>query len=254
MNENEEELFLEEEDAPASISFVVEDFEGPLDLLLKLITEKKMDIKTVKLADITEQYLQSVRDLQLDMENASSFLTMASWLLEIKSRSLLPNENPTEEEDDPETRLKLQLEEYMLFKEASEKLQLVENVDRFYKQPDKNVGDPRIILNDFNLNAMLDAFALILSRAVESETPPEPKQIQKDRWTVAEKVGMLKTILQENHEINFFSLFDDNYSKLEKITVFLAILELLKMQLVTVEQTDRYEDIKIVSRSNTNED
>ena len=139
-------------------------------------------------------------------------------------------------------------------KKRQKKLQLIENVDRFYKVPDKSVGDPRIILNDFNLNSMLDAFALILSRAVENDTPQEPKQIQKDRWTVAEKVNMLKTILQENHEINFFSLFDNNYSKLEIITVFLAILELLKMQLITVEQSDRYEDIKIVSRSDTNED
>lgn len=253
VNEYEEELILED-DVSTDISFVVEDFEGPLDLLLKLISEKKMDIKTVKLGEITEQYLQSVKDMQLNMENAASFLTMASWLLEIKSRSLIPNENQFDEEDDPEERLKLQLEEYMLFKEASEKLQLIENVDRFYKVPDKSVGDPRIILNDFNLNSMLDAFALILSRAVENDTPQEPKQIQKDRWTVAEKVNMLKTILQENHEINFFSLFDNNYSKLEIITVFLAILELLKMQLITVEQSDRYEDIKIVSRSDTNED
>ena len=76
------------------------------------------------------------------------------------------------------------------------------------------------------------------------ENPPE-KKINRDRWTVAEKIAFLTNVLKENKEINFFSLFDDTYSKMEIITVFLAILEMLKFQKIEVVQADRYADIKI---------
>ena len=229
------------------IKYKLSSFEGPLDLLLHLIKEKKMDIMEVKLADITDQYIQYINTLkELNMDLATEFLIVASTLIEIKSRSLIPVEEvAVEDEEDPELKLKLQLQEYQLFKEASEGLKEIENVERFYKAPDKSVGDPRIVFNQFNLDKMLDAFARILMKAQDKEAPPPPKQIKKDRWTVAEKIAFIKTCLVENKEINFFNLFDDSYSKLEIINVFLAILELLKFQYAEVVQTAKYEDITI---------
>ena len=192
---------------------------------------------------------------KLDMEEATEFLNIASILIEIKSRSLLPEEEINNEEENPEDELKFKLqcrEEYLLLKEASGNLQMYENVDRLYKQPDKNVGDARIVFNQFNLEKLLDAFAFILMKTKDKENPQE-KKINRDRWTVAEKIAFLTNVLKENKEINFFSLFDDTYSKMEVITVFMAILELLKFQKIEVVQTERYGDITIRRKEEINE-
>ena len=123
-------------------------------------------------------------------------------------------------------------------------MQEQENVARLYKQPDKNVGDARIVFNQFNLDKLLDAFAFILMRTKDKENPQE-KKISRDRWTVQDKIQFLTNILKDTEEINFFSLFDDTYSKMEIITVFMAILEMLKFQKIEVVQAERYADIKI---------
>lgn len=229
------------------MKFSFEGFEGPLDLLLELIAQRNIEIKDVKLAEITDQFVQYVDNMEeLDMEEATAFLDMASRLLLIKSKSLIPVEQEIEEEEemDDETRLKIQLQEYQLFKEAGGTLQQQENVDRFYKQPDKNVGDARIVFNQFNLEKLLDAFAFILMRTKDKENPQE-KKISRDRWTVQDKMQFLSNILKDTEEINFFSLFDETYSKMEIITVFMAILEMLKFQKIEVVQAERYADIKI---------
>ena len=238
---------IENLESSSTLTFSFEGFEGPLDVLLHLISENNMDIKTVKLAAITDQYLHYVENMDtLDMDDATAFLDMASRLLLIKSKSLLPVEQEEEEveEMDDETRLRIQLQEYQLFKEAGGTLQQQENVDRLYKQPDKNVGDARIVFNQFNLEKLLDAFAFILMRTKDKENPQE-KKISRDRWTVQDKMQFLSNILKDTEEINFFSLFDETYSKMEIITVFMAILEMLKFQKIEVVQAERYADIKI---------
>lgn len=146
------------------LTFKLDGFEGPLDLLLHLIKESNMSIMEVQISSITDQYMKYMENInELDMEEATAFLDMTSRLLEIKSRSLLPVETSEDdiEEIDPELQLKMQLQEYQLFKEAGGNLSKIENVDRFYKQPDKSVGDTRIVFNQFNLDKLLDAFAFI---------------------------------------------------------------------------------------------
>ncbi len=241
------------------LKFKLDEFFGPLDLLLQLIKDSKMSIQEIKLAEITEQFLEYISTMQqYDMENVADFLVVASKLLEIKSNSLLPVEKTDTDEDDdyidPEVELKMQLEEYQLFKDAVQNLQPLENVDRFYKAPDKSSQDIRIVFNDFNYDKLLDAFAKVLSRAVDKENDLEPKKINKDRWTVAEKIAIIKSLLEENDELNFFSLFEDEYSKSEKITVFMSILELLKFQYITVIQNERYGDIILKKRKEETND
>lgn len=243
------------EQQTSQLQFKLDGFEGPLDLLLHLIKESNLSIKEVKIAEITDQYLKYMEGInELDMDEATEFLDMTSRLLEIKSKSLLPVEQIDEEEDviDEETLLKMQLEEYQLFKEAGGNLQKFENVNRFYKQPDKKVGDARIIFNQFNLDKLLDAFAFLLMKTKDRDNPQE-KKIKRDRWTVAEKIAFLTSVLKENDEINFFSLFDDTYSKMEIITVFMAILEMLKFQKIEVVQAEKYADIKIKRKDVTDE-
>ena len=129
----------------------------------------------------------------------------------------------------------------------------IENVNRLYKMPDKSVGDTRIVFNQFNLDKLLDAFAFILMRTKNREEPQE-KKISRDRWTVADKMNFLSNILKDSPEINFFSLFDDTYSRSEIITVFMAILELLKFQKIEVIQSERYSDILIKRKEENNDD
>ncbi len=244
-----------DEESSSHLTFRLEGFEGPLDLLLHLIKESNMSIMEVKLSEITDQYMKYMENItELDMEEATAFLDIASKLLEIKSRKLLPVEETEEESEeiDPETQLRMQIQEYELFKNAGGDLQKIENVDRLYKQPDKSVGDTRIVFNQFNLDKLLDAFAFILMRTKDKENPQE-KKINRDRWTVADKISFLTNVLKDNKEINFFSLFDDTYSKLEVITVFMAILELLKFQKIEVVQTERYADILIKRREEIDE-
>jgi segregation and condensation protein A len=202
----------------------------------------------VSLAEITDQYLAYINTLkENDMDVATEFLVVAAKLMAIKSYKMLPVEQVEEDEDfvDPEVEFKLHLAEYEIFKEAGQTLHDIENVDRFYKAPDKSVGDARIVFNQFNLDKMLDAFARIMLRVEDKENPAPEKKINRDRWTVAEKLSFLKGVLRENSEISFYSLFDDNYSKLEIITVFLAVLELLKFQYAEVIQTEDSDDIII---------
>ncbi len=249
---------MEEEEIELSskLHFVLDGFDGPLDLLLQLIKERNISIDDVKMSEITGQYLEYMQGVeQLDMEDATAFLDMASRLLLMKSKTLLPKDEITtedEEEIDDETLLKMQLKEYELFKEAGGKLHDIENVDRLYKQPDKSVGDVRVVFNQFNLDKMLDAFAFILMRTKNREEPQE-KKINRDRWTVADKINFLTNILKDTPEINFFSLFDETYSRGEVITVFMAILELLKFQKIEVVQTERYADITIKRKDNADE-
>ena len=238
-------------DSDGALKYKLQDFEGPLDLLLHLIKEKKKDIMEVSLSEITDQYLAYIQTLKdNDMEVATDFLVVATKLMAIKSYKMLPVEQIEEDTDemDPEIAFKLNLKEYELFKEAGQNLHDIENVDRFYKAPDKSVGDSRIVFNQFNLDKMLDAFARILIRVEEKENPAPEKKINRDRWTVAEKLSFLKGVLRENKEISFYSLFDDNYSKLEVITVFLAVLELLKFQYAEVIQNEDSNEIIIKAK------
>ena len=119
--------------------FKLDNFEGPLDLLLHLIKDAKLDIMSVKLADITEQYLQYMQDIDnIDMDRASEFITVAATLLEIKSKHLLPvevEEDP--EEEDSETLLLRRLKEYELFKSTGQRLREIEDINKLYRAPGK---------------------------------------------------------------------------------------------------------------------
>lgn len=227
----------------------LENFEGPLDLLLQIIKENKMDIETVKLADITEQYLDYIKDIDvLDMENASEFITIAATLIEIKSKSLLPKD-PVEipEEEDPEKQLIARLKELKLFKEASQQLQTIENVDRLYKEPDKLANNVRVILKDMILDNLLDAFALMMAKTEKKAIIEEPKTISKDRFTVAEKIISIKNAVREKRIVKFSELFEEDQTKSELVNIFLALLELLKMQFVKAQQSEIFGEIDIIA-------
>ena len=232
-------------------------FEGPLDLLLHLIKEAKIEIKDIFVSQVTEQFLAYINGVSvLDVDKASEYLNMAATLLEIKSKSLLPKIEMLEDNaEDAEQALIRQLEEYKLFKEASEKLKQQENVLRFYKEPDKTVGEVKIVYSDFNLEGLINAFSKLLMR-VEDKTRQENilKEIPKEVFTVKDKVDEIRTVLLERKSASFFEMFSANYTKNELITTFQAMLELLKLQYITVEQNGMFEDITLTLRDDRNEE
>ncbi len=231
--------------------FKLDNFEGPLDLLLHLIKGAKMDIMDVKLSEITEQYMEYMKDLSdIDMDRASEFIIVAATLLEIKSKHLLPVETENEEieEEDSEALLLRRLKEYELFKQVGQDLKQIEDINKFYRKPGEETEKVKIIIKDMVLDKLLDAFANLLAREkLRKEDKPEPKKIIKDRFTVAEKVVSIRNYSREHKNYVFEDLFTPDMTKSEMINVFLALLDLLKLQVVRVEQASNFEQIHIIS-------
>ena len=235
----------------------LDNFEGPLDLLLHLIKEAKIEIKDIFVSQVTEQFLTYMDSLKfIDVDKASEYLNMAATLLEIKSKSVLPKiEEFNIDVEDPEQAFIRKLEEYKLFKEASEKLKTQENVSRFYKEPDKSVGDVKIVYNDFNLEGLISAFSKLLMRVDDKKRQEKIlKEIPKEVFTVKDKVEHIRGLLLERKSMSFFETFASYYTKNELITTFQAMLELLKLQYITVEQNGVFEDITITLREDRNEE
>ena len=233
-----------------NVRFKLENFEGPLDLLLHLIKDAKLDIMTVKLADITEQYLEYMKDIDsIDMDRASEFIIVAATLIEIKSKHLLPVEvEDDEEEVDSEALLLQRLKEYELFKETGAKLREIEDINKLYRKPGKETEKVKIILKDMVLDKLLDAFANLLARAeARGKDKEEPKKIIKDRFSVADKIISIRNYSREHKRFPFEELFTNDMTKSEMINVFLALLELLKLQTIRVEQIGRFEQINVIS-------
>jgi len=231
--------------------FHFQDQDGPLDVLWKLVKSTKLDIKDIKLADITEQYLDYVRALNdIDMESMSWFIREAATLLEIKSKSLLPKEEVEETDElDEEELYKRRMEIYRIFKETSVELGTLENVDRFYKEPEKSASDYRIVLKNMTMQGLVEAFSKLLVRIDERERPIiMERKITKDRFTVKERIATLENWLETKNHFKFNEMFVGEFTRGEIINTFLAVLELLKMQVATIIQNDVFGDIDIQKR------
>lgn len=229
------------------LSFKLENFSGPLDLLLALIRKSKLEIEDIEISKLTEQYLEVMKDISaVDMEIASEFIEYAAILIEIKSKKLLPKVNEQEEDpEDSEYMLKLRLREYQMFKEANEKLKELESNDKFYKQPEKEANKVRVVIKDMNLDLLLDAFVGIMHKVKKVEKSKESKEIAKELFTVEQKISTIKDCMISREKLKFSELFLDSSSKEEVITTFMALLELIKMQFIRVTQDDIFTDIQI---------
>ena len=226
----------------------LENFDGPLDLLLYLVKQSEIEIKDIFVSQVTDQFLAYLNDIEdLDVEKASEYLSMAATLLEIKSRALLPQ---VEFEDvaviDPEQALIRRLEEYKMFKEEAQKLKSMENVDRFYKEPDDNAYDVRVVYKDFNLEGLIKAFVNVMTKAdIRESVRTARKEIPKEVFTVKDKIAYIRNVLSDKESCSFYELFSPNCTRGELITTFQAMLELLKLQYLLCEQNDVYGDITI---------
>ena len=234
--------------ASNNVKIKITDFDGPLDLLLHLIREQKLDIKTVKLAQVTSQYLAFLNDLEnLDLDLASEFIEVGATLIEIKGRNILPKEQDIlENPEDAEQRLLAQIEEYKLLKEASEKLKPLENVDRYYKEPVALKTTYKYVLDNLSIDGLIEAFQKVLFKVERKAAPVREAQIKLDRFTVADKIKEVRVLLNYCDTVRFSELFQDDFTRGEVINTFLALLELLKHQEIRVMQEHTFDDIIMI--------
>lgn len=225
-------------------------FDGPLDLLLTLISNAKLDIQDIFVSEITEQYLESMKLVdELDMDSASEFLQMAATLLEIKSRAMLPKPPKPEEEGalSPEEELIRQLTEYKQFKEISARMHQLEEDARslLTKLPEEYpLPPPNIEITGLTLERLAKAFQKVLARAEAKEQSENmaSREIRRDSFTIAGCMAVISRRLRRG-SLRFMELFDENLTREEVITMFLAVLELAKLNRVHVEQANAYEEI-----------
>jgi segregation and condensation protein A len=234
----------------------IAEFEGPLDLLLHLIREQKLDIKTMRLADITGQYLEYLEDIHtLDLDLAAEFIEVAATLIEIKARGILPKPTQQTDPEEDERRILKQLEEYKILKDAAAELKKTENIDRFYKDPAELKPEYKFILDNLSLDALTAAFQKIMHRRQKNTAQITAKQVRMDRFTVQEKMEDIRKRLglggndsprtPRKTSLKFFSLFEEDFTKSEMINTFLALLELLKVGEIRANQPDMFGDIAI---------
>lgn len=229
------------------MDFKINEFEGPLDLLLHLIKESKMNIMDIEIEKITDQYMNYL-DLQekMNLEIASEYLVMASELIELKSKLLLSNpKNEEGEEEDPREELVNRLLEYQAYKEITKVLQDKENLRKeIYTKAPENirnyVEEDVSITTDVTLDDLVEAFKKYLER--KKETKPLQTKITVNEVTVSSRRHDIKNLLRTKKRVSFFELFPV-VSKEYVIATFLAVLEMAKSHELTITQDGTFDDI-----------
>ena len=226
-------------------------YEGPLDLLYNLISKQKIDIKDISIIEITKQYMNYLSMLEkMDLEITSEFITMASKLLEIKSKYLLYKQKDDDEVEDPRLELMEKLEEYKKFKLATDDIK--ENVsyinEIFYRKKEEIVIDDKVDLSDISIDAIKNILPFILkvkSSKEEEVNDDKLDKIVKGRIiSVEEKINYIRDIINKENEVRFTKVID-SCEKDEIIATFLSLLELIKTNEIIVDQNIFFDDILI---------
>jgi segregation and condensation protein A len=220
-------------------------FDGPLDLLLHLIQQDEIDIRDIPIAKITRQYLETLELMrELDLEVAGEFLVMAATLMRIKARMLLPPAIAEEEEEDPRESLVRQLLEYSRFKAAAQDLMNLETERRLHweRGAPAQLEDPESReLLPVSMFRLLDALKGVLSRQV----PPIVHTVHAEPISLEEAIGLMRTQLGIKPKLLFEELLESFVSRIEKITAFLGLLELLKQGTIQATQESLFGPIWI---------
>jgi segregation and condensation protein A len=230
-------------DSLNSFHFKLPVFEGPLDLLLHLIKENKIDIYDIPIVEITGQYLVYIELLKdLNLEIAGEFLVMAATLIHIKSKMLLPPDEEESEEiaEDPRAELVKRLLEYQAYKESSTHLRKREEIwKHVYRRslPDKNEFElePEPVLMEANVFDLLTAFQKLLAKA-----PEQAIEITRETLTVSDKINYIVECLENEDGIRFEDLFKDGLTKITLVVTFLALLEIVRLGLAKIYQEQSF--------------
>lgn len=232
---------------------VLDDFEGPLELLYQLVKKNEINISELSLAKITDQYLKYLEEMrEFDINLASEFLIIAAELIEIKIKALLPKEEEKEEES--EHQLITRLREYELFKNIAQMLKEweAEAGNRYQAQVDIEELMPEMLQVDLKISASelheLVIQALTAEKEEETEVLRNPKleYLKEEKFNISNKIrDMLKDIRQVEQEISFFNLIKEKDNQLEIVVSLLALLELMKRKRIQVVQNNNFSDIRI---------
>ena len=240
----------------SELRYHFEVFEGPLDLLLHLVRKEEVDIYEVDMVRLADQFCEYI-DLmkQFDLDLAGEFIVMASTLMYIKSKELLPVDQQVlseeDEEEDPRWDLIRQLVEYRKFKDAADDFRRMEwereqSFERQGAKPKVPPLPPQAAM-EASIFDLIGAVNQVLKRFEETEKQRAAKtgEIIADQWTVTEKIALIRGILLERETIRFVELFESAGSRLEVITTFLAVLELAKLKQLIAIQGERFGEIEL---------
>ena len=234
---------------PDALEVFLEAFEGPLDLLLYLIRKQNIDILDIPVAEITKQYMGYVELMKsVRLELAAEYLVMAAMLAEIKSRMLLPRSAETEEEeDDPRAELIRRLQEYERYKAAAEGLDEIPRLGRDLSVPRLDAPEARArkLLPDVSLEEVLLSMAEVLRRADMFES----HQVTREALSTRERMSEVLERLKGNGFVPFVTLFTVEEGRLGVVVTFMAVLELIKEQLVELVQNEPFAPIHVRARA-----
>ncbi len=237
------------------MNFTINDFEGPLDLLLHLVKTAKMDIYEIDTKVIIDNYLKFINSIDKnDLDNASEYLVMAAELIHLKSR-LLVNEkdenSDNEYEINSEEELKNKLIEYEKYKNVCNDFRVFEeNRKDFYTKIPTNLSEyanEKKLSDNLSLEDLVNAFLEMKKR--EEYAKPINTRITKKELSVEDKTMYIKNFINKRKKVNFFDLFIDN-TKEELIVTFLAILNLSKENIINIYQSENFNDILIEGKIN----
>lgn len=237
-------------------------FEGPLDLLLHLIEKNKVNIYDIPIVEITEQYLDYVNHMdKQDLDVVSEFLVMAATLLDIKSKMLLPKEvDENGEEEDPREELVQKLLEYKMYKYMSYELRdrELDAEKSLYKKPTipeevakyEQPVDLDALLDGITLAKLSAIFQQVMKRREDKVDPIRSKfkNIEKEEVSLTDKISFIRDYVRTKKKFSFQKLLESQHTKMHVIVSFLAILELMKMGEITIEQPHIYDDILVMEK------
>lgn len=229
----------------------LEQFEGPLDLLLQLTEQEKLDITRVSLAKIADQYLEYIAQAKdITLANLADFLSVAARLILIKSKALLPMLEFTEEEEEEIKDLEYQLAEYKKFKDASAKLALIFDSPQVSFSREGFLGFGALFYPPEKIEAadLLRAFSKILGEIPVVEKLEE--ETVKEILTLEDKIFHLQETLREKIQTSFSELVANATDKVEVVVSFLAMLELVKQRIIHVEQGELFSEIHLKHKEN----
>ena len=241
-----------------AISVKLQQFEGPLDLLLHLIEKNKIDIFDIPIAEVTQQYLDFIRTMkEQDLNIASEFMVMAAELIDIKCRMLLPKEPETEEaEEDPREELVRRLLEYKMYKYMSYDLrERLEQENSIFREPSipgevlawRPKAEPEELLGNTTLDALHAIFRDVLRREKEKIDPvrSEFREVRADEVNIGDKVRELAGYAKTHRKFSFRTLIRKQKNRVQTIVMFLAVLEFMKAGYIRVSQEKLFDDIEI---------
>ena len=228
--------------------FFLSHFDGPLDLLLFMLKNKKLDIDELFVSDITKQYLEIISKVEkfdeAELAYAGEFLTTASELIYIKSVHILPTEDDASiGAEEAQKSIIDRLKEYEMFKTMSQRIKELETTNRFYREPVYTDEDYRLSIKNFSMDKLLDAYARLIDRLNRREADIEPKKVMKERFSVSNRISYIAQRIFSEKKLDLFSLFDEDFTRLEIVNTFLALLELVKRQVIKTAQDDTFGDI-----------